>query len=693
MKTRFNLTKKLISILLVMALLFAYLPIATLAATPDAEYYNRVTDDNTMNNWVKYFDINEHGTANAGGVWTDKSVFKDADAFDGKVSMIEEGKNFLTALSTIAANKEIVGYSTVPTDTVLVLDLSRSISDQNAEDALIAAANDAIESLLKINKNNRVGVVLYSGSSSSTTTYENAVTRILEIDHYTTTTGTFLDISRNNNVTVNSGVRGSNPAANLSSSKSFTGYTYMQSGLWEAWKMFEAVPDITVGDNNWQSGDHRMPIVVLMTDGEPSQATTYYNDVENSQYTSYGRTVMGSNIGNGYGEIPIGQGFLVQLTASYIKSRIENKYQVKAEKGAGRSLFYTLGFEVDDMNVAQAILDPTNSTSTDEYWSTYSALTGNETMSVRVRGRTGSAYNTTTVNIAKDSYVKDKNYVDAYFSAESGQLENAFKSIVDEIIIQSRYYPTHLEGGSPDFAGYVEFTDTLGEYMEVKHINGILLGDTLFDGNMMASKLADTSAEGLGSIENPTELGDEFINAVKTRLGIENTVDAQLLEELNAVKEIIHKYNAMSPADNVGRLEILKGLLGHIGDDEIIINQPFYCDYGKQISVGKRFFANFHFTVLDEAKVTIGDDCFIGPNVSIYTACHSTDPVERNTRDEWAEPVTIGNNVWIGGSVTILPGVTVGDNVTIGAGSVVTKNIPSDGVAVGNPCRVIKKLR
>ena len=88
----------------------------------------------------------------------------------------------------------------------------------------------------------------------------------------------------------------------------------------------------------------------------------------------------------------------------------------------------------------------------------------------------------------------------------------------------------------------------------------------------------------------------------------------------------------------------------------------------------------------------IGDDCFIGPNVSIYTACHSTDPVERNTRNEWAEPVTIGNNVWIGGSVTILPGVTIGDNVTIGAGSVVTKDIPSNVVAVGNPCYVIKEL-
>ena len=171
-----------------------------------------------------------------------------------------------------------------------------------------------------------------------------------------------------------------------------------------------------------------------------------------------------------------------------------------------------------------------------------------------------------------------------------------------------------------------------------------------------------------------------------------SAIDAQLLDELNTVKEVIHDYNMMRPSDNAGRLKLLKSLLGHIADDEIIINQPFYCDYGKQISVGKRFFANFHFTVLDEAKVTIGDDCFIGPNVSIYTACHSTDPVERNTRREWAEPVTIGDNVWIGGSVTILPGVTIGDNVTIGAGSVVTKDIPSNSVAVGNPCRVIKNI-
>ena len=158
-----------------------------------------------------------------------------------------------------------------------------------------------------------------------------------------------------------------------------------------------------------------------------------------------------------------------------------------------------------------------------------------------------------------------------------------------------------------------------------------------------------------------------------------SATDEELLRELNETKDTIHRYNLLMPSETGKRKELLLNLLGHVGDENILINQPFYCDYGKHISVGKRFFANFNFTVLDEAWVTIGDDCFIGPNVSIYTACHSTDPVERNTRKEWAKPVTIGDNVWI-------------DNVTIGAGSVVTRDIPSNVVATGNPCRVIKTI-
>ncbi len=172
---------------------------------------------------------------------------------------------------------------------------------------------------------------------------------------------------------------------------------------------------------------------------------------------------------------------------------------------------------------------------------------------------------------------------------------------------------------------------------------------------------------------------------------IYNACDPQLITELNLNKERIQQYNNISATDLQARNALLQQILGQ-ADDDTFINQPFYCDYGTQIRVGKRFFANFCFTVLDEAPVVIGDDCFIGPNVSIYTACHSTNPIERNTRQEWAKPVTIGNNVWIGGSVTILAGVTIGDNCTIGAGAVVTHNIPANSIAVGNPARVIKTI-
>ena len=171
-----------------------------------------------------------------------------------------------------------------------------------------------------------------------------------------------------------------------------------------------------------------------------------------------------------------------------------------------------------------------------------------------------------------------------------------------------------------------------------------------------------------------------------------SAIDPELIEELMATREVLYEYNSLRPFQTQRMKEILKGLLGHVADDDFLINQPFHCDYGKQISIGRRFFANFNFTVLDEARVTIGDDCFIGPNVSIYTACHSTDPVERNSRQEWAKPVIIGHSVWIGGSVDILPGVTIGDNVTIGAGSVIVGDIPSNTVAVGNPCKVIKNI-
>ena len=170
-----------------------------------------------------------------------------------------------------------------------------------------------------------------------------------------------------------------------------------------------------------------------------------------------------------------------------------------------------------------------------------------------------------------------------------------------------------------------------------------------------------------------------------------NAPDADLVKELYACHDHCWEYNQIRPTHHAERNKMIRLILGK-ADEDTFINQPFHCDFGKHIRVGKRFFANFNFTVLDEAKVTIGDNCFIGPNVSIYTACHSTDPTERNSRQEWAKPVTIGNNCWLGGSVTILPGVSIGDNVTIGAGSVVVKDIPSNCIAAGNPAKVIKRI-
>lgn len=170
-----------------------------------------------------------------------------------------------------------------------------------------------------------------------------------------------------------------------------------------------------------------------------------------------------------------------------------------------------------------------------------------------------------------------------------------------------------------------------------------------------------------------------------------DATDIELITKLNATKDLIWEYNNIRPSLREKRTSLIKKLFGKTGKKFLII-QPFYCDYGSNIEIGDNFISNFGFTVLDEAKVRIGNHAFIGPNVSIYTACHPINPEERNKQIEWAEPVTIGDNVWIGGSTTICPGVTIGNNVVIGAGSVVVKDIPDNSVAVGNPAHIVKMI-
>ena len=166
--------------------------------------------------------------------------------------------------------------------------------------------------------------------------------------------------------------------------------------------------------------------------------------------------------------------------------------------------------------------------------------------------------------------------------------------------------------------------------------------------------------------------------------------DPELVEARILGRERARHFCEVSPRDSARRRELLSELLGYETDSWI--EPPFHCDYGTNIHLGKKVYMNFNCIVLDVAPVTIGDHTMLGPGVQILTASHSLDPEERRSPYEFAKPITIGKDVWIGGGVIVCPGVTIGDRAVIGAGSVVTRDIPCDVVAVGNPARVIKSL-
>lgn len=166
--------------------------------------------------------------------------------------------------------------------------------------------------------------------------------------------------------------------------------------------------------------------------------------------------------------------------------------------------------------------------------------------------------------------------------------------------------------------------------------------------------------------------------------------DQTVMEELEGCRKILQRLNTADRSDGELIKKIVKELLGK--SENAVINPPFYCDYGFNIEVGKNFFANYNCTILDVAKVKIGDNCQFAPNVAVYTAGHPIHPVSRNSQYEYGISVTIGDNVWIGGNSVIVPGVHIGSNTVIGAGSVVTKDVPDWVIAAGNPCRVIRKI-
>lgn len=180
-------------------------------------------------------------------------------------------------------------------------------------------------------------------------------------------------------------------------------------------------------------------------------------------------------------------------------------------------------------------------------------------------------------------------------------------------------------------------------------------------------------------------------NTTRRDNGLAYITDEAVWNEMLVNRKLVQEFNNTDCCDRDRLRELANQILGKAGKN-CCITQPFHCDYGKHIFVGDNFYTNYNCVILDVATVEIGNNVLFAPNVAVYTAGHPVHPESRNSGYEYGAPIKIGNNVWVGGNTVILPGVTIGDNCVIGAGSVVTKDIPSNTISAGNPCKVIREI-
>jgi len=521
--------QRVLAFVLSVAIVLGGIPITAKADASNVN--NKVTDPSTLHDWEKYF--NEGSTEFAGAVWTDKSVFESADEFEaslGNTAMniqMKDEANFMIALSALASNKEIVGYSTIPTDTILILDVSQSMDSSQSVPQMVRSANEAIQKLQELNKNNRVGVVLYSGNPDFGTSETDTGIELLPLGRYkanvrnqfvtSSSNSTGRDDPNGTQVSIASGLQTEGGQSVRQRSKVTEGGTYIQNGLDIAMDEFLSV-DPVIDAGNVQAGTKRMPIFVLMSDGAPTTGTRNYTNIGES------------TVGNG-GATAAGLGFMTQLTAAYARTRVETHYGTEAK-------FYTLGLNLsdqdeDDKLIATSVLDPANSINAiTTYWS---QLFQNGRTSFYAPGTSNRSNNpnisvTVNRNTNDGLTVDSQNYVTKYFPASGNEgLSSAFVDIVNEIILQSAYYPTLIGGSNTELDGYITFEDEIGQFMEVKNITGLMLGDNqLFTGAAL-TKMMETSE--FGDRYSYTELGWELVESVAERIGVSQEAAIELLKQ------------------------------------------------------------------------------------------------------------------------------------------------------------------
>lgn len=523
--------QRILAFITSVALVFGGIPLTARADNSDDNA--KVTDPSTLQQWEQYFT--DDSTEFAGGVWTDKSVFESVDEFETALRnsdmdiKMESEDNFLVALSALASNKEIVGYSTIPTDTMLILDVSNSMDNSGSVPQMVASANAAIDELLKLNKNNRVGIVLYSGNSNFGTSKTGTGTLLLDLGRYTPVTNrngstnyiTYSSNGGDTTVSLANGIKVEGSSQNMNTqgkSKRTDGGTYIQNGLDIAMEEFLSATTV-IESGNVQAGTTRMPIFVLMSDGAPTTGTPNYTNIGES------------SVGNG-GASSAGLGFMTQLTAAYARAQVEAHYQTSAK-------FYTLGLNLaeqdnDSQYIANSVLDPENSLNAiDTYWNNLfndgrarftspgTSTSGNNNSNIWV-----TVNRNTNDGLTRDS----QNYTTEYFPASGNDgLEAAFAAIVNEIILQSAYYPTLIGGSDTDLGGYITFEDELGQFMEVKHITGLMLGDNqLFTGAALTKMMG---SDQFGDRYTYTELGWELVDSVAERIGVSQEVAIEILKK------------------------------------------------------------------------------------------------------------------------------------------------------------------
>ncbi len=623
----YTLPKRIIAMVLTLVMVLSVAPVLPLgtSATTGIDTAHTVADQITLDTWEEIFRPGGlPSTDYAGAVWTDKSVFTHTslEAYDrlknNGVGLINKD-NFMVALSALATNSVVLGQDSATVDAVVVLDVSNSMSNQELED-MVKAADSAVSMLMEANEKSRVSVIVfgstakvllplrhYEGATNNNTTKPTFLTyydsdiypgagysrqnssdnKFVGVTYYDEASQTTKSMSRNDRVSTGGG-------------------TYLQGGLWAAWEQFEAVSDQSIRDNN------AVPAIILMGDGAPSFGTNEFDDVPSN-----------ATHGGGYTEdIDEGGGFATQLTAAYVKAKIAEKYKTK------KALMYTVGFGLSTASGKEIATEVLNPTGTSDYWKTYNEETAvGETMTLTLCGDK-------KVSITKSATTLNPKYVDGFYAAEdANSLHTAFRNVVNEISLQTGYYPTRTDDNGANYSGYVTFSDTLGAGMEVVQVEGILLGNTLYSGIHMAQLLYNTDTWTkwlqanpgktnddvptefwLGTRANPTTLGDAFVRAVKTRLGIrvvpenetQDALDEARLAENNIAWALIDNAwqaeQLQYKADAAGNITAFSNYIGWYGDDkgDYVAPYPYKGDDAAILAKieAKELFVNFDYGVL-----------------------------------------------------------------------------------------------